>query len=50
MEDLTPEQKLELIKEQLAEVMQPSIIENIVLKEQRPLAIYWGIILPSLTL
>lgn len=40
--ELTPEEKLALIKQNLDEVMKGEIIENIVLKEQRPLEIYWG--------
>ncbi|ETN39735.1 tyrosine-tRNA ligase [Cyphellophora europaea CBS 101466] len=40
--ELTPEEKLALIKQNLDEVMKEDIIENIVLKEQRPLVIYWG--------
>ena len=40
--ELTPEEKLALIKQNLDEVMKPEIIEQIVLKEQRPLVIYWG--------
>jgi tyrosyl-tRNA synthetase len=44
--ELSPEQKLALIKEQLAEIMNLPIIENIVLKEQRPLIVYWGALPP----
>ncbi|RMZ83113.1 hypothetical protein DV738_g1201, partial [Chaetothyriales sp. CBS 135597] len=40
--ELSPEEKLALIKDQLAEVMRPDIIEKIVLEEKRPLVIYWG--------
>ncbi|RMD42811.1 hypothetical protein DV735_g2323, partial [Chaetothyriales sp. CBS 134920] len=40
--ELTPEEKLALIKDQLAEVMRLDIIEKIVLEEKRPLVIYWG--------
>jgi tyrosyl-tRNA synthetase len=39
---LTPEEKMALIKVNLDEVMSGQIIEDIVLKEQRPLVIYWG--------
>lgn len=40
--ELTPEEKYALIKENLDEVMKPEIIEDIVLKQKRPLVIYWG--------
>ncbi|RMZ91533.1 hypothetical protein DV736_g1255, partial [Chaetothyriales sp. CBS 134916] len=40
--ELAPDEKLALIKDQLAEVMRPDIIEKIVLEEKRPLVIYWG--------
>jgi tyrosyl-tRNA synthetase len=40
--ELTPEEKLALIKQNLDEVMKPEILEEIILKEQRPLVIYWG--------
>ncbi|EXJ95242.1 tyrosyl-tRNA synthetase [Capronia coronata CBS 617.96] len=40
--ELTPEEKLSLITDQLQEVLHKDILENVVLKEQRPLVIYWG--------
>ena len=40
--ELEPEEKLTLIKDQLQDIMREDIIEHIVLKEQRPLVIYWG--------
>ena len=40
--ELTPDEKLALIKVNLDEVMSSQIIEDIVLKEKRPLIIYWG--------
>lgn len=40
--DLSPQQKLSLIKDQLQEVLREDILENVILKEQRPLIIYWG--------
>lgn len=40
--ELAPEEKLALIKDQLQEVLHENILEKIVLKEQRPLIIYWG--------
>ena len=39
---MTPEEKLALIRDQLEEPMRFEIIENIVLKENRPVSIYWG--------
>ncbi|KAL7766770.1 hypothetical protein ACKLNR_004686 [Fusarium oxysporum f. sp. zingiberi] len=39
---MTPEESTTIIKANLAEVMNPEIIDNVVLKEQRPLRIYWG--------
>ncbi|KIV90036.1 tyrosine-tRNA ligase [Exophiala mesophila] len=40
--DLKPEEKLALIKDQLQEVLHGDILEQVILKEQRPLVIYWG--------
>lgn len=40
--DLTAQEKIALIKDQLQEVLHEDIIENVILKEQRPLVIYWG--------
>jgi tyrosyl-tRNA synthetase len=40
--ELSPEEKLSLIKDQLQEVLREDILENVILKEQRPLVIYWG--------
>lgn len=40
--ELSPPEKLALIKDQLQEVLHEDILEQIVLKEQRPLVIYWG--------
>ncbi|KAI8630322.1 tRNA synthetases class I-domain-containing protein [Xylariaceae sp. FL1651] len=39
---MTPEESVALIKANLAEVLNPEIIENVVLHEQRPLKVYWG--------
>jgi tyrosyl-tRNA synthetase len=39
---MTPEESLVLIKSNLAEVLNPEIIDNVVLNEKRPLKIYWG--------
>lgn len=40
--ELTPQQKLDLIKVNLQEVLKPEILEDVVLRQQRPLSIYWG--------
>lgn len=42
MADLDPEQKIALINENLQEVLRPDIIEHAIVKENRPLTIYWG--------
>ncbi len=39
---LTPEGSIALIKANLAEVLNEEIIENVILKEKRPLKVYWG--------
>ncbi|KAF5236444.1 hypothetical protein FAUST_6594 [Fusarium austroamericanum] len=39
---MTPEESLHLIKANLAEILNPDIIDNVVLNEKRPLEIYWG--------
>ncbi|EXL54200.1 tyrosyl-tRNA synthetase [Fusarium oxysporum f. sp. radicis-lycopersici 26381] len=39
---MTPEESITLIKANLAEVMNPEIIDNVILKEKRPLHVYWG--------
>nr|POE93381.1 tyrosine--trna ligase, cytoplasmic [Quercus suber] len=38
----TPEEKFNLIKNNLQEVLNPEIIEEILKKNERPLRIYWG--------
>ena len=40
--DLTPDEKLALVKSQLQEVLREEILEDVILKEKRPLVIYWG--------
>ena len=42
MADLSPPEKIALIKEQLQEVLREDIIEDVIIKEKRPLIIYWG--------
>jgi tyrosyl-tRNA synthetase len=39
---LTPQQKLALIKENLQEVLKEEILEDVIIKQNRPLVIYWG--------
>jgi tyrosyl-tRNA synthetase len=39
---MTPEESITLIKANLAEVLNPEIIDNVILKEKRPLRVYWG--------
>ncbi|RGP81359.1 tyrosyl-trna synthetase [Fusarium longipes] len=39
---MTPEESLKLIKANLAEILNPEIIDDVVLNEKRPLSIYWG--------
>ncbi|KAL9100783.1 MAG: hypothetical protein Q9163_003879 [Psora crenata] len=41
-EDMDPQQKLSLIHENLQEVLKPEIIEDIVLRQNRALKVYWG--------
>ena len=41
-DDLEPEQRLALITENLSEVLKPDILEDVVVKQKRPLKIYWG--------
>lgn len=38
----TPQEKFDLIKENLQEVLNPEIIEEVLKKNERPLRIYWG--------
>lgn len=40
--DLTPQQKIDLIKQNLQEVLKPEIIEDVIIRQNRPLEIYWG--------
>jgi hypothetical protein len=42
MADLDEQQKIALINENLQEVLRSDIIENALVKERRPLTIYWG--------
>jgi len=44
-ESLSADEKIALIKENLQEVLKPEIIEDVIKKQNRPLIIYWGMIL-----
>ncbi|KAK9421934.1 putative Tyrosine--tRNA ligase [Seiridium unicorne] len=39
---MTPEESLALVKANLAEILNPEIIDNVILNEKRPLKVYWG--------
>lgn len=39
---MSAQEKLALIKENLQEVLKEDIIEDVILKQNRPLKIYWG--------
>jgi len=39
---LSPTESIALIKANLAEVLNPEIIDNVILNEKRPLKVYWG--------
>ena len=41
-DELSPQQKIDLIKSNLQEVLKPDIIEDVIIKQNRPLRIYWG--------
>ena len=41
-EQLSREERLSLVLQNLQEVLKSDIIEHVVLKEDRPLKIYWG--------
>lgn len=42
MSDLDPQQRIALIKDNLNEVLRLDIIDSVIVKENRPLSIYWG--------
>ncbi|KAF2460133.1 tRNA synthetases class I-domain-containing protein [Lineolata rhizophorae] len=43
MDDVTdPQEKIKLINKNLFEVLNPEIVEDVVVKQNRPLVIYWG--------
>ncbi|KAF5632015.1 tyrosyl-tRNA synthetase [Fusarium sp. NRRL 52700] len=39
---MTPEESITLIKASLVEVLNPEVIDDVILKEKRPLRVYWG--------
>ncbi|CZR39223.1 putative tyrosine-tRNA ligase [Fusarium proliferatum ET1] len=39
---MTPEESITLINANLAEVLNPEIIDNVILRKGRPLRVYWG--------
>lgn len=41
--ELDPQAKLVLIKENLQEVLKPEILEDVIIRQARPLKIYWGV-------
>ena len=40
--ELSPEEQIALIKVNLQEVLKPEIIDDVILKQKRPLVIYFG--------
>ena len=42
-ESLTAEEKIALINENLQEVLKPEVIEDVIVRQNRSLIIYWGI-------
>ncbi|CAG8980107.1 hypothetical protein HYALB_00012748 [Hymenoscyphus albidus] len=42
MATMTPEESVALIKSNLAEVLNPEIIDDVILTQKRPLKVYWG--------
>lgn len=43
--ELSAQQKYELVTSGLHEVLKPEVLEDVILKQQRPLAIYWGMMI-----
>ncbi|KAH9909345.1 tyrosine tRNA ligase [Xylariomycetidae sp. FL2044] len=39
---MTPEESIALVKANLAEVLNPEIIDDVILNQKRPLKVYWG--------
>lgn len=42
LEKMTPEESITLIKANLTEILHPDIIDDVILKDKRPLRVYWG--------
>lgn len=42
MAEFTPQERFNLITRNLQEVLNPEIIEEIVVKQDKPLIVYWG--------
>lgn len=49
MAELDPQQKVALIKENLQEVLKPEILEDVIVKQDRPLEVYWGKFKPRMS-
>lgn len=47
MVEMTAAEKVELITRGLQEVLRKNVIEDIIVKENRPVKIYWGLSPPS---
>lgn len=43
-ESLTAKERIDLINENLQEVLKPEIIEDVIVKQNRSLVIYWGLL------
>ena len=41
-EDLSADERIAIIRQNLQEVLKPDIIEDIIKNQNRPLSIYWG--------
>ena len=41
-DELTPQEKIALINVNLQEVLKPELIEDVIVRQNRPLKIYWG--------
>ncbi|KAL8797706.1 MAG: hypothetical protein Q9195_000058 [Heterodermia aff. obscurata] len=41
-EDLSPDERIAIIRQNLQEVLKPDIIEDVIKRQNRPLSIYWG--------
>ena len=41
-EDLSADERIAIIRQNLQEVLKPDIIEDVIKRQNRPLSIYWG--------